>query len=84
MMAGRDGTTAPVAARGRPAEIEIDAQDAALIGYLESDQLTGERATPVPRAQLSRRRSAALWALRVLGVVLSAMVVYTFAAQLAG
>jgi hypothetical protein len=36
----------------------------------------------VPRAQLGRRATAALWALRVIAVILSAMIIYTFFSQL--
>jgi hypothetical protein len=56
--------------------------DEILVEYLESDQLVERRSTPVDRARLSRRATLGLWALRVLVVVLSAMVVYTFVAQL--
>jgi hypothetical protein len=54
-----------------------------LVEFLESDQLVEERARPVSRAQLSERAAAGLWALRVLAIVLAAMVIYTFVAQLA-
>lgn len=54
-----------------------------LIGYLESDQLVVERSQPVPRATLSARRRAMLWALRGFALALSAMVAYTFVSQLA-
>jgi hypothetical protein len=50
--------------------------------YLERDQLVADRARPVPRARLGRRARAGLWALRVLVLVLAALVVYTFVAQL--
>jgi hypothetical protein len=53
-----------------------------LVEFLESDQLVEERARPVGRAQLSGRAVAGLWALRVFAVVVAAMVVYTFVAQL--
>jgi hypothetical protein len=53
-----------------------------LVAYLESDQLVAERSRPVGRAQLSPRVNAALWALRVFAIVVSAMVIYTFVAQL--
>jgi hypothetical protein len=36
----------------------------------------------LPRAHLSRRARIGLWALRVVAIVLSAMVVYTFISQL--
>jgi len=52
------------------------------IEYLESDQLVADTSRPVPRARLGRRASAGLWALRVFVLALSAMVVYTFVAQL--
>jgi hypothetical protein len=57
-------------------------EDEQLVQFLESDQLAEERARPVSRAELSGRAAAGLWALRVLAIVLAAMVIYTFAAQL--
>jgi hypothetical protein len=53
-----------------------------LAGFLEPDQLVSGRQRPVPRARLSRRAGAALWALRVFVIVVSAMVIYAFVAQL--
>jgi hypothetical protein len=50
--------------------------------YLERDQLVADKNRPVARARLGRWPSAGLWALRVFAVVMSAMVVYTFIAQL--
>jgi hypothetical protein len=50
--------------------------------FLEPGQLTAVTRRPVPRAQLGRRAMIALWALRVLVIILSAMVIYTFATQL--
>lgn len=50
--------------------------------FLEPGQLTTATRQPVPRAELSRRATIALWALRVLVITLSAMVIYTFFAQL--
>jgi hypothetical protein len=55
---------------------------AELIAYLESDQLVSERSRPVSRARLGRGASAGLWALRIFVIVVSAMVIYTFVAQL--
>jgi hypothetical protein len=52
-----------------------------LIMHLERDQFVAETSRPVPAAPLSARVSAALWALRVFVVVVGAMVVYTFVAQ---
>jgi hypothetical protein len=53
-----------------------------LVMFLERDQLVSDRSRPVPRARLGSRARAGLWALRVLAIVLSAMVLYTFIAQL--
>ncbi len=50
----------------------------------ERDHPVMAKSRPVPRARLGGRATAALWALRVFVVVVSAMVVYTFAAHLAG
>lgn len=57
-------------------------EDEAVIEYLESDQLVEYQSRPVDRAKLSRRATVGLWALRVFVIVLTAMVVYTFVAQL--
>jgi hypothetical protein len=53
-----------------------------LIMHLERDQFVAETSRPVPRAPLSARASAGLWALRVFVVLVSAMVIYTFVAGL--
>jgi hypothetical protein len=50
--------------------------------FLEPGQLTTATRRPVPRARLGRRAMIALWALRVLVIILSAMVIYTFFSQL--
>jgi hypothetical protein len=50
--------------------------------FLEPDQLVVDKSRPVPRAQLSERANAGLWALRVFVLVVSAMVIYTFVSQL--
>jgi hypothetical protein len=52
--------------------------DEILPNYLEADQLAAETSRPVPRARLSRRAIAALWALRVFVVTAGTMVVYVF------
>jgi hypothetical protein len=67
------------------AEGELQAQERAedeLIMHLERDQFVAETSRPVPRAPLSARASAGLWALRVFVVLVSLMVIYTFVAQL--
>jgi hypothetical protein len=53
-----------------------------LIMDLERDQFVAATSRPVPRAPLGARASAALWALRVFVVLVGAMVIYTFIAQL--
>ena len=50
--------------------------------FLEPGQLTAAIRRSLPRAQLGRRAMIALWALRVLVIILSAMVLYTFFSQL--
>jgi hypothetical protein len=53
-----------------------------LILHLERDQFVAETSRPVPRAALSARVTAGLWALRVFVVLVSLMVLYTFVDQL--
>ena len=53
-----------------------------LIMHLERDQFVAETSRPVPRAALSARAGAGLWALRVFVVLVSAMVIFTFIDQL--
>jgi hypothetical protein len=53
-----------------------------LIMHLERDQFVAETSRPVPRAPLSARARAGLWALRVFVVIVSLMVIYTFFEQL--
>jgi hypothetical protein len=57
-------------------------RDEILPNYLEADQLSAETSRPVPRAHLSRTVLAGLWALRVFAVIVGAMVIYVFVAQL--
>lgn len=68
-----------------PSEQDLRAQERLqdeLIMHLERDQFRAETSRPVPRAALSRRVTAGLWALRVFVILVSAMVIYTFIAQL--
>jgi hypothetical protein len=53
-----------------------------LILHLERDQFVAETSRPVPRAALSPRATAGLWALRLFVVLVSLMVVYTFVYEL--
>jgi len=62
--------------------LETQSADQRLVMFLEHDQLAADTSVPVPRALLSRRASTALWALRVFIILVSIMVIYTFAAQL--
>ena len=64
-----------------PASVEPAAEEE-LIMHLERDQFVAETSRPVPRAPLSARARAGLWALRVFVVIVSLMVIYTFAEQL--
>lgn len=54
-----------------------------LIEFLEADQLVSDTSRRLPRATLSPRVQAGLWALRIIALVLSLMVIYTFVHQLA-
>jgi hypothetical protein len=56
--------------------------DDELVMDLERDQFVAETSRPVPRAELGRRATIALWALRVFVVLVSLMVIYTFFYQL--
>ena len=67
----------PAAGPGRPRPARDDPAT-----YLDRDQLVAGTQRPVARAQLSSRAGAALWALRVFVLVVSAMVLYSFFAQL--
>ena len=67
------------------AEHELQRQQRAedeLIMHLERDQFVVETSRPVPRATLSPRATAGLWALRIFVVLVSLMVIYTFIDQL--
>ena len=46
--------------------------------YLEPDQLRADRTKPLPRAPIGRSGQRALWAMRIVAFVLSAMVIVTF------
>jgi hypothetical protein len=49
-----------------------------LLMHLERDQFVAETSRPVPRAVLSARTRAGLWALRIFVVLVSLMIIYTF------
>jgi len=50
--------------------------------FLERDQLVADKSRPVERLRLSGRMNAALLALRVFVIAISAIVIYTFVSQL--
>ncbi len=50
--------------------------------HLERDQLVSGRSIRVPPAELGPGLQTALWVLRVFVLVVSAMVIYAFIAQL--
>jgi hypothetical protein len=81
----RTSAAAPPAELDCIPEQQLQAQERAedeLIMHLEHDQFVAETSRPVPRAPLSARASAGLWALRVFVIVVSLMVIYTFAVAL--
>lgn len=53
-----------------------------MVGFLERDQLVADRQRPLMRASLSTRSQAVLWSLRIFVLIVGAMVIYTFCAQL--
>jgi hypothetical protein len=69
-----------------PARISVPPQSRRPSGgppvFLEPAQLTAATQQPVPRARLGQGTMTALWGLRVVVIILSAMVIYTFVCQL--
>jgi hypothetical protein len=61
---------------------ETQRADQELVMFLERDQLDAGTSVPVPRARLSRRVKVGLWVLRVFVILVSIMVIYTFASKL--
>jgi hypothetical protein len=57
-------------------------RDQELVMFLERDQLMADTSLPLPRAPLSKRANTGLWALRVFIILISIIVIYTFAAKL--
>lgn len=53
-----------------------------LIMFLERDQFVADRQRPLAPANIDSRAKAALLALRIFVLIVGAMVVYTFLAQL--
>ena len=56
--------------------------DEELFMSLERDQLVAGRHRALQRARLTPRARVALWTLRIFVLVVGAMVIYTFVAQL--
>jgi hypothetical protein len=61
---------------------ETERADQELVMFLERDQLAAGTSVPLPRASLKRRVRIGLWVLRVFVILLSIMVIYTFASKL--
>jgi hypothetical protein len=80
-MSGAGQTREPDAIAERDLQPQERFEDE-LIMHLERDQFVAETSRPVPRATLSARASAGLWALRVFVVLVGLMVIYTFFEQL--
>ncbi|MGH2861865.1 MAG: hypothetical protein ACRDLT_10235 [Solirubrobacteraceae bacterium] len=59
-----------------------DEYDEEMVMFLERDQLVADRRQPLPPANIGRRAEAALWLLRIFVLIVGAMVIYTFCAQL--
>jgi hypothetical protein len=53
-----------------------------MIMFLERDQLMSDRRRPLPPADIGPRAHVALWTLRIFVLIVGAMVIYTFCAQL--
>ncbi|HTA10268.1 MAG TPA: hypothetical protein VK836_17240 [Streptosporangiaceae bacterium] len=79
----RDATKRPAATPPpTPPKLATRHNGADLSSYLEPDQLVADTDRPVPRAQLTRRVSTALWILRIFTILVGAMVIYVFFSQL--
>ena len=64
-------------------QAEREERDETELGaHLDRSQFVAETSHPVPRARLSNRVIVGLWVLRVVVCLLSAMVIYTFVAEL--
>lgn len=59
-----------------------DDEDEEMVMFLERDQLAADRHLPLPPAPIGRRAHVALWTLRIFVLIVGAMVIYTFCAQL--
>jgi hypothetical protein len=59
-----------------------DEYDEEMVMFLERDQLVADRRQPLPLAKIGRRAETALWTLRIFVLIVGAMVIYTFCAQL--
>lgn len=53
-----------------------------MVGSLERDQLVSDRQHPLGRARLNTASQIALWVMRAFVLIIGAMVIYTFFAQL--
>ena len=69
-------------ARSDQRQTPANEEEEDLVDFLEPDQLAVDRSRPVPRYPLAARTRVLLWVLRVFVLVVGAMVIYTFFAQL--
>lgn len=74
--------TRPQNEQSREARYTEPPQEEKLIMFLEPDQLVADTSRPLPRANLPPPAITALWALRVFVIIVSLMVIYTFAQHL--
>jgi hypothetical protein len=64
-------------------QAEREERDETELGaHLDRSQFVAETSRPVPRARLTKRVTVGLWVLRVVVCLLSAMIIYTFVAEL--
>ncbi len=74
--------TRPQNEQSREARYTERPEEEKLIMFLEPDQLVADTSRPLPRANLPPPTITALWALRVFVIIVSLMVIYTFAQHL--
>jgi hypothetical protein len=61
---------------------DTDEREEEMVMFLERDQLVADRQRPLPSANMGTRSHVALWTLRIFVLIVGAMVIYTFCAQL--
>jgi hypothetical protein len=66
----------------RPDAPQRTEYDEEMVMFLERDQLMSDRRRPLPPVEIGVRTHVALWTLRIFVLIVGAMVIYTFCAQL--